>query len=61
MIRFKKFGLYNYDTSYKHKAKYGGMFPPNVDLSKITGDVPIAIFASKKDELSDIIDQQWVK
>ena len=61
MIRFKKIALYDYDTSYKHKSKYGQMFPPDVDLNRITGDVPIAIFAGKRDEISNIMDQQWLK
>ena len=61
MIRFKQIALYNYDTIYKHKAKYNQTFAPTVDLSKITENVPIAIFAAKKDELSNITDQQWLK
>ena len=41
---------------------YGQPEPPIVDLKKVKdAEVPVAIFASKNDLLSDISDQRWAR
>ena len=65
-IKSQNFQLWDYDMEFAPKRSnweaYGQPEPPQVDLTKIRdAGVPVAIFASKFDLLTEITDQRWTR
>ena len=41
--------------------KYGQDFPPDIDLSKISNEVPIAFYVGSRDDLSTPKNAEWAR
>lgn len=62
IMKAKRFQLYDYDQPEQNYMHYGSKMPPEVPLKKIQlSMVPMAIYAGKYDDNSDIVDSRWLK
>jgi len=59
MIIKKDFVLFDWGSSTLNQQHYGQITPPIVDLKNIKGEVPVAMFVGKDDDLGDVIDARW--
>mmetsp|Transcript_4994 Transcript_4994/g.3621 ORF Transcript_4994/g.3621 Transcript_4994/m.3621 type:complete len:240 (+) Transcript_4994:558-1277(+) len=57
-IQTDAFRRYDYGGS-DNMIIYGQENAPDIDLTKLKGDVPIAMFVGQKDELATTIDNEW--
>ena len=48
-----------YDYGNNNYEFYGQSDPPTIELSNIKGEIPIAMFVGKADELADTVDASW--
>lgn len=60
LITHKKLELFDWGKETNQK-KYGQDTPPEVDLTKITGKVPLAMFVGTADDLGDTTDARWAR
>lgn len=61
MINKAEYSLYDWGSKAENRKKYGQDEPPVVDLKKIDGSVPIALFAGTEDDLGDLTDVRWAR
>lgn len=55
------FAQYDEMSDEKNLAKYGSETPPDIDLTKISDKVPIALYVGNKDDLSTPKNAEWVR
>lgn len=52
--------LFDWGTNELNQEHYGSIYPPVIDLSRIT-DIPTAMFVGTADDLGDTTDAEWAR
>eukprot|EP00588_Corethron_pennatum_P003963 CAMPEP_0194291486 /NCGR_PEP_ID=MMETSP0169-20130528/43478_1 /TAXON_ID=218684 /ORGANISM="Corethron pennatum, Strain L29A3" /LENGTH=460 /DNA_ID=CAMNT_0039039381 /DNA_START=91 /DNA_END=1473 /DNA_ORIENTATION=- len=59
LVNSGRFELFDWGSGSANRNKYNQETPPVVNLSKISGGVPVGMFVGTADDLGDVTDGEW--
>lgn len=53
--------MFDWDDDAINQKKYGQSSPPFIDITEISGNIPIGMCVGIQDTLGDIVDGRWAR